>query len=100
MFYDETVGLPEVLDRVTQYRARFSDYWSPKIIGELNDAFVKAVKLKGDSVWHHHEAAYELFLVVVRRLLEMMAAVVVVYIVLFAVSDPPTLLTSGEAVRM
>jgi 3-hydroxyacyl-CoA dehydrogenase len=29
MFYAETVGLPAVLDRVTQYRARFGDYWSP-----------------------------------------------------------------------
>ena len=29
MFYAETLGLPTVLDRVTQYRAQFGDYWSP-----------------------------------------------------------------------
>ena len=29
MFYAETLGLPTVLDRVKQYRARFGDYWSP-----------------------------------------------------------------------
>jgi mannose-6-phosphate isomerase-like protein (cupin superfamily) len=42
----------------------FADYWSPKIVGELNDSYVKLVKLKGEFVWHHHEAEDELFLVV------------------------------------
>ncbi|MGI9103008.1 MAG: cupin domain-containing protein [Terriglobales bacterium] len=41
----------------------FSEYWSPKIVGELNDSYVKLVKLKGDFVWHHHDAEDELFLV-------------------------------------
>ena len=36
--------------------SQFSDFWSPKIVGELNDSYVKAVKLKGEFVWHHHEA--------------------------------------------
>jgi len=47
----------------------FSDYWSPKIAGELNDSYVKLVKLKGEFVWHHHEQEDELFLVVKGRLL-------------------------------
>jgi mannose-6-phosphate isomerase-like protein (cupin superfamily) len=42
----------------------FSDHWSPKIIGEVNDCHVKAVKLKGEFIWHHHESEDELFLVV------------------------------------
>ena len=46
----------------------FQDYWSPKIVGELNDAYVKLVKVKGEFVWHHHEAEDELFLVVKGRL--------------------------------
>jgi mannose-6-phosphate isomerase-like protein (cupin superfamily) len=46
-----------------------SDYWSPKIVGELNDAYVKLAKLKGEFVWHHHESEDELFLVVKGRLL-------------------------------
>jgi 3-hydroxyacyl-CoA dehydrogenase len=29
MFYADTVGLPTVLARVREYRARFGDYWSP-----------------------------------------------------------------------
>ena len=42
----------------------FEDRWSPKVIGEVNDAYVKAVKLKGEFVWHHHDEEDELFLVV------------------------------------
>jgi len=41
----------------------FTEPWSPKIIGEVNDSYVKAVKLKGEFVWHHHEQEDELFLV-------------------------------------
>jgi 3-hydroxyacyl-CoA dehydrogenase len=29
MFYADTVGLPKVLSRVQEYRARFGDYWQP-----------------------------------------------------------------------
>ena len=47
----------------------FDDYWSPKIVGELNDHHVKLVKLKGEFVWHHHDTEDELFLVVQGRLL-------------------------------
>jgi mannose-6-phosphate isomerase-like protein (cupin superfamily) len=48
--------------------AQVQDYWSPRIVGELNDAYVKVVKLKGEFVWHHHDAEDELFLVVEGRL--------------------------------
>lgn len=44
--------------------SRFSDYCNPRIIGEVNDCHVKAVKLKGEFIWHHHENEDELFLVV------------------------------------
>jgi mannose-6-phosphate isomerase-like protein (cupin superfamily) len=47
----------------------FQDCWSPKIAGELNDSYVKLVKLKGEFVWHHHAAEDELFLVVQGKLL-------------------------------
>jgi mannose-6-phosphate isomerase-like protein (cupin superfamily) len=49
--------------------ALFSDYWSPKIVGEINDSHVKLVKLKGEFVWHHHENEDELFLVIKGKLL-------------------------------
>jgi mannose-6-phosphate isomerase-like protein (cupin superfamily) len=57
----ETVNLKAKLSRV-------QEYWSPRIVGELNDAYVKVVKLKGEFVWHRHEAEDELFLVVEGRL--------------------------------
>lgn len=49
--------------------ALFSDQWSPKMIGELNDFAVKIVKVKGEFVWHHHDVEDELFFVVKGRLL-------------------------------
>jgi len=42
----------------------FSEHWSPKIVGELNDQMVKLVKFKGPFVWHHHDNEDELFYVV------------------------------------
>ena len=42
----------------------FTDQWSPKLLGEINDCAVKAVKLEGEFVWHHHDNEDELFLVV------------------------------------
>lgn len=46
----------------------FDDLWSPKIIGEVNDSLLKAVKVKGEFVWHHHEVEDELFYVLKGRL--------------------------------
>jgi len=43
--------------------AQFSDYWSPKVVGELNGQHIRLVKLQGEFVWHHHENEDELFLV-------------------------------------
>ncbi len=48
--------------------SRFSDYWSPKIVGEINDSYIKLVKVRGEFVWHHHENEDELFLVVKGKL--------------------------------
>jgi len=56
----EKVNLAEKLSRFTQH-------WSPKIVGEVNESYVKLVKFKGEFVWHHHEREDELFLVVKGR---------------------------------
>lgn len=42
----------------------FAEYWSPKIVGELNGQHVKLAKLKGEFVWHKHDQEDELFFVV------------------------------------
>jgi mannose-6-phosphate isomerase-like protein (cupin superfamily) len=43
--------------------AQISEYYSPKILGEVNDCAIKAVRVKGEFVWHHHDIEDELFLV-------------------------------------
>jgi mannose-6-phosphate isomerase-like protein (cupin superfamily) len=45
-----------------------TDYWSPKIAGELNGQYVKLAKLQGEFIWHSHPAEDELFLLVAGRL--------------------------------
>ncbi|MCP1997347.1 cupin domain-containing protein [Flavobacterium sp. HSC-61S13] len=42
----------------------FSEYWSPKIVGELNGQNVKLAKFKGEFIWHKHEDEDEMFFVV------------------------------------
>jgi mannose-6-phosphate isomerase-like protein (cupin superfamily) len=59
------------MDKVnlTEKLSRIHEYWSPRIAGELNDSYVKLVKVKGEFTWHHHEAEDELFVVVSGSLL-------------------------------
>lgn len=46
------------------------NYFSPRIIGEVNDQFIKVVKIKGQEVpWHNHENEDELFFIVEGMLL-------------------------------
>lgn len=42
----------------------FTDYFNPRVVGELNGQQVKLVKFKGEFVWHHHAQEDELFYVV------------------------------------
>jgi mannose-6-phosphate isomerase-like protein (cupin superfamily) len=49
--------------------SQFTEHWSPKIVGEVNDSYVKLVKFTGEFVWHHHDREDEMFLVLKGRLL-------------------------------
>lgn len=49
---------------VTEKFALFSDLWSPKIIAQVNDFHVRAVKIEGDFVWHKHDDTDEMFFVI------------------------------------
>lgn len=42
----------------------FTEYWSPKIVGELNGQSVKLAKFKGEFVWHKHDDEDEMFMVI------------------------------------
>ena len=57
--------------KVVNFEDKFrqiTEYWQPRIAGEVNNSYVKLAKLKGEFVWHHHENEDELFLVVKGRL--------------------------------
>ncbi|MBB3951850.1 cupin domain-containing protein [Aureimonas jatrophae] len=45
-----------------------TEYWSPKVVGRVNDQYVKVAKLLGELVWHRHEDEDELFQVLRGRL--------------------------------
>lgn len=54
-------------------KKKFADidsYFSPKIIGELNEVYVKLAKIKGEKIpWHNHKEEDELFYVLEGSLL-------------------------------
>jgi mannose-6-phosphate isomerase-like protein (cupin superfamily) len=43
---------------------KFSEHWSPKIIGQLNDYHLKLAKVQGEFVWHDHPETDEVFIVI------------------------------------
>ncbi|MBK9730906.1 MAG: cupin domain-containing protein [Chitinophagaceae bacterium] len=47
----------------------FNDHWNPRIIDELNENYIKLVKLQGDFIWHSHDHEDELFVVLKGKLL-------------------------------
>jgi mannose-6-phosphate isomerase-like protein (cupin superfamily) len=44
--------------------SKFSAYWSPRIVAELNDYQIKLAKLKGEFTWHDHQDTDEAFIVI------------------------------------
>jgi mannose-6-phosphate isomerase-like protein (cupin superfamily) len=43
--------------------SKFSEIWTPKILGQFDGYYLKAAKMKGEFVWHSHEDVDELFIV-------------------------------------
>ena len=41
-----------------------TEFWSPKVIGQVNDQYIKVAKLLGELVWHKHEHEDEMFYIV------------------------------------
>ena len=44
------------------------EYWSPRVVAEIDDAYVKVAKVQGSLAWHRHENEDELFLILKGRL--------------------------------
>jgi mannose-6-phosphate isomerase-like protein (cupin superfamily) len=57
----ESINFAKALESVTEH-------WSPKVIGRVNDQYVKIAKVKGQLVWHKHDHEDEMFLVVYGQL--------------------------------
>ena len=57
----KTVNLLKELELV-------DEYWSPRVVGEVNDQYIKVAKLKGTLAWHKHDDEDELFYVLRGRL--------------------------------
>jgi len=57
----QPVNLANAFDAVTEH-------WSPKVVGRVNDQYVKVAKLKGQLAWHKHDNEDELFQVAKGRL--------------------------------
>ena len=53
----EPTRIRHELDRVT-------DHWTPRVVGRVNDQYVKVAKLLGELVWHAHDNEDEMFIVV------------------------------------
>ena len=45
-----------------------TELWSPRVIGELDDAYIKVAKVQGTLAWHSHDNEDEMFLVLEGRL--------------------------------
>jgi mannose-6-phosphate isomerase-like protein (cupin superfamily) len=53
--------------QVINFQKKFdliAEHWAPKVIAEMNDYQFKAVKLRGDFIWHHHPDTDETFIVI------------------------------------
>src|SRR6185503_12567214 len=48
---------------LAQKLANVSEYWTPRVVAEMNDYQFKVVKLQGEFVWHQHDNTDETFIV-------------------------------------
>lgn len=44
--------------------AKVTEHWSPQVIAQVNDQYIKVAKLKGELMWHSHADEDEMFWVV------------------------------------
>jgi mannose-6-phosphate isomerase-like protein (cupin superfamily) len=51
-----------------QAAAALTEYWSPRVVGELEDSYLKVAKVLGTFGWHSHDDEDELFLILAGQL--------------------------------
>ena len=55
------VGLMKKVNLANKF-SKFSDIYSPKVVAEINNQYVKLVRFKGAYPWHHHDNGDEMFM--------------------------------------
>jgi len=50
--------------RIRSELDQVSAHWTPRIVGRVNDQYIKVAKLLGELVWHAHDGEDEMFVVV------------------------------------
>lgn len=48
--------------------ASLTELWSPRVVAEVDDAYVKVARVHGSLAWHSHDDEDELFLVLAGHL--------------------------------
>lgn len=51
-----------------QVAASLTELWSPRVVGEVDDSYIKVAKVHGSLTWHSHQNEDEMFLVLKGRL--------------------------------
>lgn len=46
-----------------QIAASLTEHWSPRVVADVDDAYIKVAKVKGSLAWHSHDNEDELFLI-------------------------------------
>jgi len=55
---------------IQKHLSKVTEYFSPKVIGEVNDVYVKVAKIKGEDIpWHNHANEDEAFFILNGELL-------------------------------
>ncbi|WP_425390812.1 cupin domain-containing protein [Ekhidna sp.] len=55
---------------INDHLSKVNEYFSPKVIGEVNDVYVKVAKIKGEDIpWHNHKNEDEAFFILEGKLL-------------------------------
>jgi mannose-6-phosphate isomerase-like protein (cupin superfamily) len=56
----EVISMSDVVSP-QQVAATLTEHWSPRVVAELDDSFVKVAKVQGSLTWHSHDNEDELF---------------------------------------
>ena len=57
------------ISELSQALEQITEHWSPRVIGRVNNQYVKVAKVQGQLAWHKHDSEEEMFLVVYGRLI-------------------------------